>query len=124
MINAKELYNSLLTDSRITELVDEDNILSSWPNEEIETFPCIIFLDDNQNDDEYNDNRSSASDCSVQIHIFSKKLDGYITTSEIAIKIAEVMNEDLWNCSQNGEVSDPNPDTEHRVMVFNKSIFN
>ena len=124
MINAKELYNSLLTDSRITELVDEDNILSSWPNEEIETFPCIIFLDDNQNDDEYNDNRPSASACSVQIHIFSKKLDGYITTSEIAVKIAEVMNEDLWSCLQNGEVSDPDPNCEHRVMRFNKSIFN
>jgi hypothetical protein len=34
------------------------------------------------------------------------------------------MNEDLWNCSQNGEVSDPDPDAEHRVMVFNKSIYN
>jgi len=124
MINAKELYNSLLTDSRITELVDEDNILSSWPDEEIETFPCIIFLDDNQSDDEYNDNRPSASGCSVQIHIFSKKLDEYITTSEIAIKIAEVMNEDLWSCLQNGEVSDPDPNCEHRVMRFNKSIFN
>ena len=58
------------------------------------------------------------------IHIFSKKLEGYPTTSEIGIKIAEIMNEDLWNCSQNGEVSDPDPDTEHRVMVFNKSIYN
>ena len=124
MINAKELYNSLLTDSRITKFVDKDNILSSWPNEEIETFPCIIFLDDNQSDDEYNDNKPSASDCSVQIHIFSKKLDGYITTSEIAIKIAEVMHEDLWSCLQDGEVSDPDPNCEHRVMRFNKSIFN
>lgn len=124
MINAKELYNSLLTDSRITELVDEDNILTSWPDEEIKTFPCIIFLDDNQTDDEYNDNRPSASSCSVQIHIFSKKLDEYITTSEIAIKVAEVMGEDLWSCLQNGEVSDPDPNCEHRVMRFNKSIFN
>ena len=124
MINAKELYNSLLTDSRITELVDEDNILSSWPNEEIETFPCIIFLDDYQSDDEYNENRPGASNCSIQIHIFSKKLDEYITTSEIAVKIAEVMNEDLWNCSQNGEVSDPDSNCEHRIMRFNKSIFN
>ena len=124
MINAKELYNSLLTDSRITELVDEDNILSSWSDEEIKTFPCIIFLDDNQTDDEYNDNRPSASDCSVQIHIFSKKLDEYITTSEIAIKVAEVMNEDLWSCLQNGEVSDLDSNCEHRIMRFNKTIFN
>lgn len=123
MINAKELYNSLLTDSRITELVDEDNILSSWPNEEIETFPCIIFLDDNQSDDEYYENMPGASRCSVQIHIFSKKLENYVTTSEIGVIIAKVMNEDLWNCSQNGEVSDADPNCEHRVMRFNKSIF-
>lgn len=122
MINTKVIYNTLLNDTRITELVDEDNILSSWPNE-VETFPCIIFLDDNQSDDEYNDNRPGASSCSVQVHIFSKKLDEYITSSEIAIKIAEVMNEDLWNCSQNGEVSDPDPNCEHRVMRFNKSIY-
>lgn len=122
MINTKVIYNTLLNDTRITELVDEDNILSSWPNE-FETFPCIIFLDENQSDDEYYENKPGASRCSVQIHIFTKKLDGYVTTSEIGVIIAKVMNEDLWNCSQNGEVSDPDPDCEHRVMVFNKSIF-
>lgn len=123
MINTKVIYNKLLNDERITDLVDEDNILSSWPNE-VETFPCIIFMDENQSDDEYNDNKPEASRCSVQIHIFTKKLDGYVTTSEIGIIIAEVMHEDLWNCLQNGEVSNTDPDCEHRVMVFNKSIFN
>ena len=123
MINAKKLYLELLSDSRITDLVSEENILSSYPNE-VEIFPCIIFLDENQNDTEYNDNKCGAEDCSVMIHVFSKKLEEYPTTSEIGIKIAEVMNEDLWNCSQNGEVSDPDPDAEHRVMVFNKSIYN
>lgn len=123
MINAKKLYLELLSDSRITDLVSEENILSSYPNE-VEIFPCIIFLDENQNDTEYNDNKCGAEDCSVMIHIFSKKLEEYPTISEIGIKIAEVMNEYLWNCSQNGEVSDPDPDVEHRVMVFNKSIYN
>lgn len=123
MINTKVIYNTLLNDTRITELVDKDNVLSSWPNE-VETFPCIIFMDENQSDDEYNDNKPEASRCSVKIHIFTKKLDGYVTTSEIGVIIAEIMHEDLWNCSQNGEVIDPDPDCEHRVMVFNKSIFN
>lgn len=124
MINAKKIYNTLLNDSRITALVDDDNILSAWPGEEIETFPCIIFMDNNQNDSEYNDNKAAANDCSVQIHIFTKKLDGYTSASDIGIAIAEVFNEDLWHCSQNGEVADPDPDAEHRVMGFNKSIFN
>lgn len=123
MINTKVIYNTLLNDSRITELVSGDNIFSSWPAE-FETFPCIVFLDDYQSDVEYFDNKSGASRCSVTIHIFSKKLEGYLTTSEIAIAVAKVMNEDFWNCSQSGEVADPDPNAEHRVMVFNKSIFN
>jgi hypothetical protein len=123
MINTKEIYNKLLNDERITELVDEDNILSAWPDE-FETFPCIIFMDENQSDDEYYENMPGASRCSVQIHIFTKKLDGYASTSEIGAAVAEVFNEDLWHCSQNGEVADPDPDAEHRVMSFNKSIFN
>ena len=123
MINAKKIYNNLLNDSRITALVSADNILNAYPNE-IEVFPCIIFLDENQSDSEYYDNKPGASNCYFQVHIFSKKLDGFVSTSDVAIKIAEVANEDLWNCSQNGEVSDPDPDAEHRVMTFNKSIFN
>lgn len=123
MINAKKLYNELLNNSSITSLVSSENILNSYPNA-VKNFPCIIFLDDEQSDSEYNDNKPSASYCSPQIHIFSKKLDGYVTTSEIAVEIAKIMNEDLWHCSHNGEVSDIDPDCEHRVMRFNKSIFN
>lgn len=123
MINTKKIYNKLLNDERIIELVNEENIFNAWPSE-FETFPCIIFMDENQSNDEYYENMPGASRCSVQIHIFSKKLDGYITTSDIAIIIAKVMNEDLWNCSQNGEITDVDLDCEHRIMVFNKSIFN
>lgn len=123
MINTKVIYNTLLNDQRITELVSDENIFNAWPDE-FEVFPCIVFMDENQSDDEYYENMPGASRCSVQIHIFSKKIDGYVTTSEIGVIIARVMNEDLWNCSQNGEVSNTEPDVEHRVMVFNKSIFN
>lgn len=122
MINAKKIYSQLLSNSLITALVPGENILNAYPNE-IENYPCIIFLDENQNDTEYADNKPSADRCSVMIHIFSKKLDGYVTTSEIGVIIAEVMNNDLWHCSQNGEISDPDPDAEHRVMRFEKSIF-
>lgn len=122
MINVKKIYSQLLSNALITALVPGDNILNAYPNE-IENYPCIIFLDENQSDGEYADNKPSADRCSVMIHIFSKKLDGYVTTSEIGVIIAEVMNNDLWHCSQNGEISDPDPDAEHRVMRFEKSIF-
>ena len=123
MINAKKIYNTLLNDGRILEFVSEDNILNSYPNE-VEDFPCIIFSEDSQDDSEYNDNMPGASACSVEIHIFVKKLDGNATSSDIAEAVAEVMNEDFWNGSGNREVSDPDPDVEHRVIRFNKSIFN
>ena len=122
MINTKEIYNKLLNDKRITELVDEDNILSAWPDE-FETFPCIVFVDENQSDTEYYENRPGASLCTVMIHIFTKKLAGFVTSTEIALAVADVMHDDLWNCSQNRELSDPDPDCEHRVLTFNKSIF-
>lgn len=122
MVNAKKIYSQLLSNTLITAVVPGDNILNAYPNE-IENYPCIVFLDENQNDSEYADNKPTADRCSVMIHIFSKKLDGYVTTSEISVIIAEVMNDDLWHCSQNGEISDPDPDAEHRVMRFEKSIF-
>lgn len=122
MINAKKLYAEIFSDERITALIPEDNILNAYQNE-VEIFPCIIYLDDNQSDGEYSDNKSGASSCSVMVHIFSKKLPGYVTTAEVSLVIAEVLNEKLWHCSQNREIGDPDPDTEHRVMVFSKSIF-
>ena len=123
MINAKKIYNSLLNNESITSLIPEDNILNAYPDD-LEIYPCIIFLDDNQNDTEYYENKPGANFCSVQIHIFSKKLENYVSTADVAIAIAEVFNNDLWNCIQNGEVSDPSTNVEHRVMRFNKSIFN
>ena len=122
MINVKAIYAELLTNEKITALVPADNIMSAYPAE-VEVYPCIIFLDENQSDTEYWENKPGASSCSVMIHIFSKKLDGYATTTEIAELIAEVMNDKLWNCSHNGETADPDPDVEHRVMAFNTSIF-
>lgn len=121
MINAKKIYNTLLNDSRITALVKPKNILNAYP-EIIQNFPCIVFLDEKQKDTEYSDNMPMASTCTVQIHIFSKKVAGFPTTSEIGIKVAEVMNEDWWNCSMNGETPDMIDYIDHRVMRFSKSI--
>lgn len=84
MINTKEIYNKLLNDEKITEIVGEDNILSAWPDE-FETFPCIIFMDESQSDDEYYENMPGASRCSVQIHVFSKKLENYIQLQKLVL---------------------------------------
>jgi len=123
MINTKEIYMNLLSDEKITVVVSEDNILNAYPAS-IENFPCIVFIDENQSDEQYADNFPTTNRCDVTIHIFSKKLDEYVTTSEISVIIAKVMNDNLWHCSMNKEITDPNPDVEHRVMDFSKSIFN
>lgn len=122
MINAEELYTGIFSDSRITNLVPDENIFNAYPGD-VEDFPCIAYIDENQNDTEYRDNKPGASGCALEVHIFSKKLEGYVSTADIAVAIAEVMNEKLWHCSQNrGGLPDLSPDVDHRVMRFSKSI--
>ena len=123
MVNAKKIYNKLFDDARITEVISSENIFNAYPDE-IVNFPCVIFLDEGQSDTEYSENMPRASSCLVEVHIFTKKIEGYISSANVAIIIAQIMNENLWNCSMNGEVADPDPNCEHRVMRFNKSIFN
>lgn len=120
MINTKKIYNTLLNNETLTTVVA--NIFSAYPST-VETFPCVIFLDENQKDREFADNIPNSSDCSVQIHIFSKKINGYVSTAEVGIIIANIMHGDLWTCEQNGEVPDVDDEIEHRIMRFTKSIY-
>ena len=120
MINAKKLYNTILNDTRITELVNI--VLDAYP-ETIEEFPCIIYLDENQNDIEYADNLPLGNSITVQIHIFTKALSGYATTSTIGLKVAEVMKENYFICRNNREVADVDVNVRHRVMEFTREVF-
>ena len=122
MINAKKIYNEIINDSRIVELIGEDNIFDAYPNS-VETFPCVIYLEGNQNDVEFADNLPIANSCSVDIHIFTKALKNYPTTSEIGIVVGEVFKENYFVCTSNLETVDDNPEVRHRVMSFRKGIF-
>lgn len=121
MINSKIICNNLLSDSRITQLIDEDNILDTYPNE-VEIFPCIIYLDGNQNDTEFADNLPTATSFSVDIHIFTKAVEGFPTTSQIGIIVGDVFKENFFTCVGNIEVADDNQEVRHRVMSFRKEI--
>lgn len=124
MVNAKVMYNRLLGDGSLIELLSGDKVFSSWPNLEADgDYPCVVFLDENQSDAAYSDNRPHAARCSVQVHIFTKKLDGFATSSEIGTVVAGIMGGDDWSCPKNGEVPDPQPDVEHRVMKFIKTVY-
>lgn len=120
MINAKKLYYTLLQDERITEYTE--NIFDAYPST-VETFPCVIFLEQSQSDIEFADNLPMANNLTVDIHIFTKALEDYPTTAELAIAINSVMQENFFVCRNNREVPDPDGDVRHRVLTFGKFIF-
>ena len=120
MINAKKLYKTILNDSRITDLVKV--VLDAYP-ETVEKFPCIIYLDENQTDIEFADNLPQGDSIAVQVHIFTKALSGYATTSAIGLVVAEVMKEQFFTCRNNREVQDVADNVRHRVMYFTREVF-
>jgi hypothetical protein len=122
MINYKSwIYNKLSTDSGLLAIIGStNNISDSWP-ETFESFPLVIYQDENQSDWEYRDNLPSGSDIRFKIDIFTK-IDGP-TTTEIAIEIARIFRDLFWNCGTNGETPDQNEGVRHRVMRFSRALF-
>jgi hypothetical protein len=121
MINTKALYMDLLKDERIETLVGE-NVYDAQNGEKID-FPCIIVIDSSQSDIEYADNRHHVQKCTVQIHIYTKTLEDYPTTTEIGEVIADIFNADSWACTLTREETDIEEDVRHRVMEFSKGIY-
>ena len=120
MINAKYLYNTILNDARITAVAPK--VFDAYPNS-ITKFPCVIFLDDSQADKEFADNFPLADSIGVQIHIFTKALSGYKTTTEIGLVVAEVMKENYFVCTSNTEAPDVDDNIRHRVMYFKRDVY-
>ena len=120
MINAKLLYNTILNDARITAVAPV--VLDAYPNS-ITKFPCVIFLDDSQADKEFADNFPLADSIGVQIHIFTKAVASYKTTTEIGLVVAQVMKENYFICTSNTEAPDVDDNIRHRVMYFKRDIY-
>lgn len=122
MKNLNEIvYGILSGDEAIAGYVGE-NILDAYPNM-VENFPCIIFLDANQSDVEFADNKPLADAAEVEIHIFSKALDGFPTATEIGEAVYVAMNENYFVLTGGRGLSDPDPDVRHRIMNFRNIIF-
>ena len=121
MKNIKSILYEIFSDKRITDLFG-DEILDAYPNC-VEKFPCLIYLDSNQTDIEFADNQPLVNLCSVEIHIFTKALDGYPTSTELGLVINEVMAENYFSATLNMEVPDVVDDVRHRVMNFRNYIF-
>lgn len=122
MKNLNEIvYGILSGDEAIAGYVG-DNILDAYPNM-VENFPCIIFLDANQSDVEFADNKPLADEAEVEIHIFTKALDGFPTATEIGEAVYVAMNENYFVLTGGRGLSDPDPDVRHRIMNFRNIIF-
>lgn len=120
MTNTKKIYNQILSDDELSELVDEESIFDSYPDE-VTIFPCVIFTGENQNDVEYADNKSTCDDCSVNIHIFTKAIGNYPTTSEIAKIVDGLFKENDFQLT--GNIDQDENEIRHKILTFRKQIF-
>ena len=119
MINVKKYINGLLNGSSELKTLCK-TILSSYPDE-VTKFPCIIFEELNQSDTEYADMLPQGTTASISIHIFTKTLADYPTTSSIGQVCNNLLNGVLWNCDSNRELSESD-NIKHRVMTFSTKI--
>lgn len=120
MINAKLIYNTVLNDERVKAVAK--TVLDAYP-ETITKFPCVVYLDASQSDKEFADNLPTVDSLGVEVHIFTKTVGNYKTTTEIGIVIANVMKENEFICTSNREVPDTEDNIKHRVMYFIRDVY-
>jgi hypothetical protein len=122
MLNSKaDLYGKLSTDAGLLAVIgSSNNITDAW-GETIESFPLVIYQDDDQKDGEFADNMPTMSRVRYRIDIFTK-LD-LATTSVIGQQVARFFRDAFFTCGTNGEVQDPTEGVRHRVMRFSRELF-
>lgn len=120
MVNVKSKAYDIFSDERITSLVED--VFEGYP-ETVEVFPCVCFLDSGQEDLEYADNHNLSTVYRVEVHIFTKALDGYLTTFDIGSVIETVMKENDFIPTMNVETPDADDSVRHRVMEFKNWSF-
>lgn len=120
MVDVKRTAYETLNDERLTDIVED--VFDAYPST-VEVFPCVVFLDVGQTDTEYADNKNLATSYEVEVHIFTKALDGYPTTFEIGNVVETLMKENDFYLTLNTEVPDTEDEVRHRVMGFRNLSF-
>lgn len=120
MVNVKSKAYEILSDERITDIVND--VFEGRPNT-VENFPCVAFVDGGQEDLEYADNHSFSTEYRIEVHIFTKALEGYPTTSDVGSVIDDVMKENDFTCAMNIEAPDADDSVRHRVMEYRNYSF-
>lgn len=123
MLNMKKYYQTLLSSSsELAEALGEGGeILSAYPDE-VTKFPIIIYEDSNQRDVAFSDNLPQGTSASVRIHIFTKAVSGYPTTTALGKIVHNIFRTDFWACGANTEISEDD-NVKHRIMDFSRDFY-
>ena len=123
MLNMKKYYQTLLSSSsELAALLGQNGeILSAYPDE-VTKFPVIIYEDSNQRDIAFSDNLPNGTSASVRIHIFTKALNGYSTTTAFGKVIHNLFRSDFWTQTANTELSEDD-NVKHRIMDFSREFY-
>lgn len=122
-MNLKKYYKDLLSGSaELTEILGDGKILSAYP-QEVNIFPLVVYEDQNSRDVEFSDNLPEGTAASVRVHIFTKTLEGYPTTTAIGEAVRRLFRADYWTLSTNQETADVDDSIRHRVMDFTREFY-
>lgn len=122
-MNLKKYYKDLLFDNSLIEILGSQNkIVSAYP-QEVKIFPLVVYEDSNSRDIEFSDNLPNGTSASVRVHIFTKTLAEYPTTTEIAEIVKSIFRNDFWSNTLNQETSDVQDNVRHRILDFTKEFY-
>jgi hypothetical protein len=123
MLNLKKYYLTLLSSStELATLLGENGaILSAYPDE-VTKFPVIIYEDSNQRDLAFSDNLPQGTGARVRVHIYTKTVKDYPTTTALGDVIHKLFRSDYWTCEANTELSEDD-NIKHRVMDFTREFY-
>ena len=119
MTNVKRIVNDLLDNAELT--TRQIETFCGYPDT-IESFPLVCWYEDGQTELEFSDNQPNANNCEIEVHIFTKKLSGYLTTNEIASILYTIFRNADFVCFNNREVADPENEVEHRILNYRKEF--
>jgi hypothetical protein len=107
-------YSKLSTNSALLALLGTTgNIVSSYPAT-IETFPLVIFHEQEQREVEFVDDKPTASESTFVIDIYVKD----DTPTPIAQAICNIFLPIYWANTYNADTPDPTTTARHRVLRF------
>jgi hypothetical protein len=111
------LYGQFIGDTAlVTALGGSDQIVRAYPNT-IDTLPIMAFLEANNRDESFYENRPLGASEAVDIHVFTKFDTPTTTISDL---ISAKMSDLLFTRDYQADQDDPSTKVRHKVMKFSR----